>query len=226
MKRASRIFSEQDRQAVAQAIRDAESATSAEIVPVIATVSGRYDRAEDIVGLLVGLIVLAAGWLTCSVVHPQAGWESGNGLLPAAGLIPALLCVVVGFIAGSALATWFPVLRLPFIPATEMDEEVAKAAQSAFAASRVRKTAGATGVLLYVSLYEHRVVVLPDDGIEGVADLAWANVRDLLIDGLRRDAATEGLVAAIGKCGETLSGPCPRSADDVDDLGNELRFID
>jgi putative membrane protein len=178
------------------------------------------------VGLLVGLLVLAAGWLTCPVVHPQPGWTSGSWLLPAAGLFPAILCVVAGFIVGSALATWFPVLRLPFVSSREMEEEVARAAQAAFAGSRVRKTAGATGVLLYVSLHERRVVVLPDDGISGVPDDAWATVRDLLIDGLRKGEATPGLVAAIGQCGETLSGPHPRSTDDVEELTNELRFID
>lgn len=226
MKAASKRFSDADRQAVAQAIREAESRTAAEIVPVVATASGRYDRAEDIVGLLVGLLTLAAGWLTCSAVHPQPGWTAGSGLLPAAGLFPALFCVIGGFIAGSALASWFPRLRLPFVASREMEEEVGKAALSAFARSRVRKTAGATGVLLYVSLYERRVVVLPDDGIEGVADGAWAGVRDLLIEGLRRGAATEGLTEAIRQCGDVLAAPCPRRDDDVDELTNELLFVD
>jgi len=226
MKTASAHFTEPDKQAVARAIREAESMTSAEIVPVVATVSGRYDRAEDIVGLLVGLLALTAGWLFCPAVHPAPGWTAGSGLLPTAGLLPAVLCVVIGFIAGSALATWFPVLRLPFVSSKEMEDEVSKAAHFAFAFKRVRKTVGATGVLLYVSLYEHRVVVLPDDGIANVPDDAWSSVRDLLVDGLRRGAATEGLVAAVRQCGETLSATCPRRDDDADELTNELRFID
>ncbi len=226
MQKASAHFTESDKQAVARAISEAESRTSAEIVPIVATASGRYDRAEDIVGLLTGLLAMASGWLFCPAMHPATAWTANAGSLPADGLIPALVSVVLGFIAGSALATRFPALRLPFIPAAEMDAEVSKAAHSAFASARVRKTTGATGVLLYVSLYEHRVVILPDHGITGVPEAAWTTTRDLLIHGLRKNAATEGLVAAIQQCGETLSAPCPRREDDTDELTNELRFID
>ena len=60
-------FSDEQRRAVAQAVAEAEGKTSAEIVPVVATASGRYDRAEDIVGLWTGHhrtdrgLVVAAG---------------------------------------------------------------------------------------------------------------------------------------------------------------------
>ena len=58
MKLASQIFNDQERKRVDDAVAQAEKRTSAEIVPVVATSSGRYDRAEDIVGLFVGLIVV------------------------------------------------------------------------------------------------------------------------------------------------------------------------
>ena len=51
MQRASELFNDEQRATIDQAVADAESKTSAEIVPVVATASGRYDRAEDIVGM-------------------------------------------------------------------------------------------------------------------------------------------------------------------------------
>jgi putative membrane protein len=226
MKQASRLFSEGEKKAISAAVAEAEASTSGEIVPVVATACGRYDRAEDIVGLLSGLLVLAAGWLFCPYVHPDACWGSG-ALLSSTGLIPALVCVLAGFIAGSALATRIPALRLPFIPAREMDEEVQRAAWAAFAEFRLRRTRDSTGILIFASLYERRVVVIADDGVaKRTGQGTWEDVRDRVIDGLRRNEPAEGLKAGIQKCGEILAKHCRREADDRNELSNELRLID
>ena len=54
MIKATRLITDADRQRINAAIADAELHTSAEIVPVVASASGRYDRAEDIAGLWLG----------------------------------------------------------------------------------------------------------------------------------------------------------------------------
>ena len=61
--RASEIFVDADRERVNQAVREAESATSAEILPVVARSSGRYDRPEDIVGLWFAALAMIIVWL-------------------------------------------------------------------------------------------------------------------------------------------------------------------
>lgn len=211
---------------ITAAVKAAEGRTSAEIVPVLATASGRYDRAEDIVGLLTGLLVLTAGWLTCPTLHTVSGWNSGIWQ-SAAGLLPAIGCVVVGFIAGSGLATRFPVLRLPFIRAVEMREEVERAAHVAFMERHVRKTIAATGVLIYISLYERQVVVLPDQGLGSLTTPSlWYDVRDRLLDGLKSGDGAAGFQIAIAKCGDILSAAAPRKTGDTDELSNTLHFID
>ena len=58
MKKASQHFTEEEKKKISQAVKDAESKTAAEIIPVAATSSGRYDRAEDIIGLVIGIIVM------------------------------------------------------------------------------------------------------------------------------------------------------------------------
>ncbi len=226
MKKASTFLDEAGKQAIEAAVKAAEDRTAGEIVPVLATASGRYDRAEDIVGLLTGLLALTVCWMACPTLHATSGW--GGGLLQStAGLLPALVSVVVGFIVGSGLATWFPVLRLPFIRPSEMAAEVQRAARVAFMVQRVRKTDAATGVLIYVSLYERQVVVLPDHGITGLTSPdVWREVRDRLIAGLKRGDGAGGFRAAIEKCGDILAEHSPRQSDDVDELPNTLRIID
>ena len=50
MQRAANFFNAEQRQQITRAVAQAESGTSCEIVPVVATVSGRYARPEDMVG--------------------------------------------------------------------------------------------------------------------------------------------------------------------------------
>jgi putative membrane protein len=226
MRRASQLFSAADRQAVATAVTAAERRTSGEIVPVVATVSGRYDRAEDLFGLVVALGALALAWLWWQDVRPIGGeWAGGHTLV--LGLVPILLIVLLGFMLGTAAATYVPALRLPFIRRKEMEEEVERSAAAAFQRFRVRTTAGGTGILIYVSLYEHLVRVLGDDAIAAkLSQAEWDSVCHLVIDGLRTGSPAAGLTAAIDRCGELLQPHFPRQADDRDELGNELRLID
>jgi len=226
VKRASHLFSETERQAVATAVAEAERHTSGEIVPVVATVSGRYDRAEDLFGLVVAVVALALAWLRWQDIRPIGGeWAGGHAL--ALGLAPVLLIVLLGFLLGTALATYVPALRLPFIRRREMEEEVERGATAAFQRFRVRTTKGGTGVLIYVSLCEHVVRVIGDEAVaEKLSQADWDSTCQLVIEGLRAGQPAEGLVNAIRKCGELLKTHFPRQAEDRDELGNQLRLID
>lgn len=224
MRSAKQLFSNADKDQIAAAVRKAEEKTSAEIVPVVATASGRYDRAEDLVGLLTGLLLLAVGWLGCPMFHATGPWgEGGSGN----GLVMAVFTVIVGFVAGAALASRVTFLRLFFLSHREMDEEVRRAAQSVFMSSRIRRTKGGTGVLLYVSLFERQVVVLPDDTIcETLPKLDWNGACETIVDGMKRGRPTEALVQAIDECGDLLAEDFPHASDDIDELSNELVIID
>ena len=148
---------------------------------------------------------------------------------PAAGLcLPVVLAVVaVAFFVGAFLATVIPTLRLPLIPKSEMDREVERRAAEAFHRFRIRGTADATGVLIYVSLFEHRVRVYGDDAInEKIDGEAWQEICDLVVDGIRKGDLAGGLRAGILRCGEVLAGKFPVDPDDRNELVNTLHLID
>ena len=73
--------------------------------------------------------------------------------------------MVVGFVLGAALASHVGWLRLLFTPRRQMRDEVAARARAVFFDSRVHHTAGDTGLLIYVSLYERMAAVLADQSI-------------------------------------------------------------
>lgn len=224
MTRASAFFSADEVARIERAVADAETRTSGEIVPVVAAVSGRYDRAEDLFGLVFAAALLSLVWLLFQGVETPP-W--GGGLQVSLGLIPILIVVFGGFLSGAVLASFVPVLRLPFISRTEMAAEVDRSAAAAFHRCRVRATAGACGVLIYVSLYERMVRVLGDDAISArLSPSDWEQVCDLAVTGLREGDGAGGLVRAIEKAGELLAQHFPRGAADVDELPNQLVFID
>ena len=224
MKIASSLFNAEDIRSVEVAIAAAEKMTAGEIVPVVATVSGRYDRAEDLFGLVFALIALTAIWMLF-----QSTTETDWTVTQSAALgLPAVVGILIGgFVIGAALATHFPVLRLPFIARAEMLEEVERRALETFQRERVRDTSSSTGVLIYVSLYEHLVRVIGDDAV--TAELPEDELEDvcaLVVNGLKTGRPAEGIRQAVKKTGELLSAHLPPTADSANELANHLIFVD
>jgi putative membrane protein len=79
-------------------------------------------------------------------------------------------------------------------------------------------------VLLFVSLFEHRAVVLADRGIDAhVGPRAWDAVDRAIIAGLRRGSLREGLVDGIRSAGELLARHVPAPAErDPNELPDRL----
>ena len=224
MKTASSLFNAEDIRSVEVAIAEAEKMTAGEIVPVVATVSGRYDRAEDLFGLVFALIALTAIWM----LIPSAT-ETDWAVTQSAVLgLPAVVGILIGgFVIGAALATHFPVLRLPFIARAEMLEEVERRALETFQRERVRDTSSSTGVLIYVSLYEHLVKVIGDDGV--AVELSIDSLEDicsLVVDGLKQGRPVDGLCQAVKKTGELLAPHLPPAVGDANEITNQLILID
>ncbi len=226
IKKANTFFSDQERKLIESAISKAESKTSGEIVPVVATQSGRYDRAEDLFGFFFALVITSLAWYFYQDVVPVEGdWALGSVLKIN---LPILLgTLLAGFLLGIIGATWLPFLRLPFIAKQEMKEEVEKAAAEAFQKFRLRRTRNATGVLIYISLYERMVRILGDDAInEKLEDKDWDDICQTVIQGIRDGRAADGLREAIQKCGILLSEHFPIQPGDQNELSNELKIID
>ncbi|HUE17781.1 MAG TPA: hypothetical protein VMR25_26735 [Planctomycetaceae bacterium] len=218
-------FSEADRQHVAQAIQDAESKTSAEIVPVIAHSSGRYDRPEDIVGLWLALVGIVVVWYVYPSSQVKTGsWDTSE---PVWEVVSLVAVTIVGFIVGAVLATRIGWLRRLFTPAKQMREEVFGRARQVFFDNRVYRTAGASGVLLYISLYERMAAVIADQSV--IDKLGQAQIDQTCAEFTRRLSErrpVEALCETARSLGQRLSGVLPRAADDVNELSDALVVLD
>ena len=192
--------------AIEAAVRDAERCTSGEIVPLLAERSDDYAEVRLAVAML---LALASGILWLAFVPDHRLW-----------LVPTQLGVF-------ALAAWAvgrrPLLRW-LAPHPWLVERVQRAAELAFHQLGLVETRERTGILIYVSLLERRVVVLADRGIHArVGDGTWDGVVARIVDGIRRGEADDGLVAGIRLCGEILERHVPRQPSDVNELPDRPR---
>lgn len=222
---AKKLFTPEEQEEIRRAITQAELNTSGEVVPVIASASGRYDRAEDLFGLLLAILAVSLVWTLFQGVNPNPiGWSSGSAV--SLGL-PTLLGVFVGFFfLGAILATWLPALKLPFVSKSEMATEVERRAAESFFRFGIGKTRNATGILIYISLFEHQVVIKGDSAIsEKLEQDDWNRVRDAVISGLKNGQATSGLIEGIQSAGQLLEKAFPASSDNPDELPNEIHLI-
>ena len=221
MQYATHVFTAEEKRVIEAAIAQAEQGTSAEIVPVVATVSGRYDRAEDLFAFILTLAVLACLWPWLGDGSAE-GW-SGVGI----GLPGLVIILVLTFIAGAVLASRIPVLRLPFIHKREMQEEVERSALAAFQRCQVGRTAQATGVLIYVSLYERMVHVVGDDTISAVVPQAqWQTLCETILNRFRAGQYAAGMTDGIMQCGALLADRFPMEPGDMNEIANTLHLID
>jgi len=226
MQRARNLLTPEEREKINQAVAEAEKQTAGEIIPVLATASGRYDRAEDLAGFLIALGTLTASWLAFQRVVPLGGdWADGFWLT--LRLRWVLLILIGGFILGTALASRVGWMRRLLVRQREMREEVERAAWETYSRMRVGRTAGGTGILLYVSLFERMVCVLGDEPIaQKLGQEAWDEVRDLILTAIREKRPADGFCRAIRRCGELLGQHFPLPPGDVNELPNELRILD
>jgi len=225
MQQPSHSITSEDRSKVNEAVAAAEAQTSAEVVAAIAGSSGRYDRPEDVVGLWTALLLLSVVW----AVWPIKSAEHGSWDDPAHGrqLAAFAAAVVVGFVAGAIIGSKCWTLRRLFTPKLQMQEEVYSRAKQTFFDQRLHRTAGSSGLLIYVSLFEHRAAIIADQSVlEKLGQPAIDELCRQLTDGLSRQSPIDAICETARAAGARLAAVLPRAADDVNELDDALIVID
>jgi putative membrane protein len=87
----------------------------------------------------------------------------------------------------------------------------------------VGRTRDRNGVLVFVSLFERRVGVVADVGIDPRAmGAAWTDAVGALEASLAAGADTERFLAALAALGPPLAAAMPHRDDDVNELPDEV----
>jgi putative membrane protein len=213
------ILSDVELERIRQAVHEAEQQTAGEIVPVLMPESGRYEVAY---WRAAGLCVVLA--LTTSVLVHQFyhSWGTLDWLYTGLG---TALIVLAAALMGWLLAL-IPALRRWLIGPALLTQTVHRRAWQAFVQEEVFNTRDRTGILLFISLFEHRIEVLGDAGINArVTPDEWAEVVLTIRNGIRHGHLDDGLVEAIGKCGVLLhKRGVEIKTDDTNELPDTARL--
>lgn len=188
-------------QAVHDAVAAIESLTDAELVVVAAPRSGSYRDVALTGGLAAAVAALAflcwSPWVFNAMHFPVDVALAGVGV-------------------AWALERWGGLLR-PFVPAARRRRQVREAALAAFAEEAVHATEGRTGLLVYVSAFEERVEVVPDQGLLArIPGHEW-NALDLRADTL------DHLLSGLEAVGKLLAARFPPTGANPDEISNTPR---
>jgi putative membrane protein len=121
------------------------------------------------------------------------------------------------FMGGKWLGTWLLMkwmpLRLALTPKHIKMRRVRARAIDLFKVGTESKTVGRTGVLLYLSMREHRAEIVADEAIaRKVSPEVWGDAMIALIDHVREGRPGEGMAEAVRQMGRFWPNISPRAA--------------
>lgn len=200
------FFDDAAKAAVKAAIERVESQTSAELVVTVRHQAGlSYTGADLAFGAAVALVTLVAVLFVDREFDTR--WIPVDVL--AVFLLAALFCRST------------QTVRRLIVSSSRREAEAKRAAGDAFHELGVGRTRGRNGILVLVALFERKVALVADVGIDRalLAD-AMAKI-NATVDQLRPDR--EAFVTALETIGPALAATMPCGADDVNELSDEVQ---
>ena len=208
---AQHFLSNDERKQVENAVKAAEKRTAGEIVVTIISSSYQYPLAS-VIGAATVALPLAL------MLTPPTGswlWIGPYNMWLFLGFLTVFFILFHEIIKRGG---W---LKRLFISQREIDDEVEEAAVTQFFDQGLYRTRDESGVLVLISVFERRVWILADRGINAkVAEGQWHDIVAMITEGIRQQRPANAICAAIEKIGDLLEAHFPIKADDTDELKN------
>jgi len=213
-------FSDSELQRIKDAVKEAENRISGEIVPVIVERSGRYLIA-NYKGSLIGA---SLAFVIMIILDRYIITDASNTLFYDPVFI--FFVVVLGGVLGAIIPHFSEVLRRLLVSQGYLDQATRQRAENAFLEEEVFNTRHRTGIMIFISFFEHEVMVMADRGISKVVDQKqWDKIVADLVTQIRAGKIVEGLEAGIKRCGEILlEKGFHKTEDDINELPDDLRI--
>ncbi len=220
------ILDDSQHRIVTEAVAQAELATSGEIVTVKARQSDGYTDVALVWAATIAFTAMSLfavfsdsflglwDWLF------HSGWASDWAREEVLSLMLGL--GLLKFIAVLALLSWQP-LRMALVPGPIKALRVRAAAVRHFKVGAEKRTHGRTGVLIYLSMAEHRAEIVADETIAAIvpAEVWGLAMADMLAE-IRKGCVAEGIAAGVRDVGQVLAEHFPRDGADQNELPDRL----
>lgn len=207
---AKLFFTPAEQERIRLAVAAAEQTTSGEIATMVVARSDSYREAVTLAAVLAAAL---AALLIAIASHHVTIWS----------YLPLTICL---YFPAQLLISRVPLLQRPFIARQRLSEAVRERAVRAFYEKGLYRTRDETGILVFISVFERKVWILGDRGINArIPAASWQQLVELLTAGLREGRACETLCQVIARCGEELSRHFPRESDDSNELSDEILVV-
>jgi putative membrane protein len=209
-------FNPEDLERIKNAVKEAESKISGEIVPVFVEKSSHY----TIANYRAALIGAAAVFFLIII------FDRYTPNLAVYDPVIIFALVMLGGFIGALKSHYINLVKRLMLSQSYMDQATRKRAENAFLQEEVFNTRQRTGIMIFISFFEHEVIVMADKGISEVVDQKeWDSMVRKIIDNVKQGKIVDGIEAAILRCGEILlEKGFVISPDDVNELKDDLRI--
>lgn len=213
---AKQIFTTDEKDRITQAVAALEKESSGELVLYYAKNSDAYPGAAWKLTGLIGIsfsilaIVLSYRWMLPSFFTP----------------IMMATTILLILIATYGIARFLPLLRVAVTSDDIVEHRVLTKARDMFLQEQVFNTVDRTGILIYISALERKVVVLGDQGInQKITQADWEDVVKLIVTGIKQKQMTEGIIKAVDACkAHLLDNGFTIKPDDTNELPDAIRI--
>jgi putative membrane protein len=218
-------LSDADHKIVTDAVAAAEQHTSGEIVTIVTDISDHYHDisiawATAMAFLALAVIAVFPAFYIDLLNWIMGGWDHEYS----AGEYLAFIFVVMAlkWIGVWLVMKWMP-LRMTLTPKRIKLARVRERAISMFKVGTESKTLGRTGVLLYLSMKEHRAEIVADEAIASKVDPAvWGDAMIALLTQVKAGRPGEGMAAAVEQMGVVLAKHFPKGSENPNELPDRL----
>ena len=201
-------FDQAASEALAQAVRDIEKTTDAEIVIVVRGRSGIYRQADYLCGAIVALIGLI--FVLFSPFEFHTYWVP----IDVAGL----------FVAGAFVCARTDLVRRALTTKEFRAQAVRNGAAGMFYEAGIANTSAENGLLIYLSILERRLEVIADRGIlKAVPALKWNNAVFELKQ-VARNPDSANLIKVLRELGDLLAQFLPPTGENPNELPDGPRI--
>lgn len=217
-------LTKKEKDLIAEAVAQAEKNTSGEIAVVVAKQSCDYAIYELTFAVIMGLIFMVLSLIYFSKIDNylmNMFWSESKIITTSViGLSTFVVITIFYFLAN------IPLIDRLVIPKSAKIEKVKDKAQLSFIEYGVSNTRDRTGVLIFISNLEKRVIILADTGIAAkYPNESWQLQVDRIIDGIRTNNFSTELTKVISEIGKVLAKNFPIKEDDANELSDKVREI-
>lgn len=217
-------LSAEDHARVSEAIAAAEAKSDGEIIAIAAERSDAYHDVGlhwAVLAMVAALAFFAAmpQWLTWWY-DQLSGWSAEPSLRELLTLL--LFFALLKFLAVLFILKWTP-LRMALTPGSTKTRRVRRRAVMLFKTGGERRTVGRTGILIYLSMAEHRAEIVGDEAITAATTPeTWGEAMTALLTQVKAGRPGDGIVAAIELIGDVLAEHFPKTSTDTNEIPDKL----